>query len=176
VQLPNELLRETTTTKTNSVAFLPKFTIPAQTYDSAKCMFFDVRLLHADDDSRFYPVDIVFAEVGTSIWIHNLVEIGAGAGALWFTSKDPVTERRFTSIRPTISFPRISFKPLLALPHVDDTRGGFLHVYFKESIIVGTLDQGDFASKPGNVFSRTSQRVESMGFIIDLVSLFGRKS
>jgi hypothetical protein len=174
LRLADGTTQKTTTLKTNSVAFLPKFTVPVQTYDSAKCMFFDLRVLHADDDLRFYPVDIVFGEIGTSIWIHNLVEIGAGAGAIWFTSRNPETDHRYTGIRPTVTFPRIAFKPLLALPKVDDSRWGFFQVYFKESIIVGTVDQDDFASKPGNIFSRNSQRVTSMGFIIDLPSLFGR--
>jgi hypothetical protein len=173
-KLTQDIVRTTETLKTKDFALYPKFTVPQNPYRSAKCMFFDVRFLHADDDSRFYPVDIIFSEVGSSVWIHNLVEIGAGAGALWFTSRDPLSDRRFTGRRPTVTFPRISFKPLLALPNVDDSRWGFLHVYFKESIIIGTLDEGDFASKPGNVFKRTSQRVESMGFIIDIVSLLGR--
>jgi hypothetical protein len=133
-----------------------------------------VRALHANDDERFYPVDIVWGEIGTSIWLHETLEIGAGVGAIFFTSRDSLTEKRYTGVRPTISFPRVVFRPLLAFPTVNDSRWGFFQVYFKESIIVGTVDQSDFATKPGHTFSRESQRVTSMGFIIDVIALLGR--
>jgi hypothetical protein len=47
---------------------------------------------------------------------------------------------------------------------------GFIQMYVRESIIVGGLDQDDFATKPGHDFSRRHQRVLSMGFIVDAPS------
>ena len=151
---------------------LPKLKIPKDPGAAAKCWFFDVRALHASGDARFYPVTILFPEVGTSVWLHDLVEVGAGAGGIFFWSRNKETGQEFKGFRPTVTFPRISFRPLLAIPQVSNARWGFFQVYFKESIILFTLDENDFATITGHTFSRHSQRVESMGFILDLTALF----
>jgi len=153
---------------------LTKFTIPKNPEADATCLFFDFRALHAEENALFYPVTLTISEIGTSVWLHRTVELGAGVGAMTFTSRDGVTGETFTGARMTISFPRLVFRPLLAHPDAKSSRWGFLQIYFKESVIVGDLDQGDFASKPGNVFSRRHQRVESMGFIVDVIALVGR--
>jgi hypothetical protein len=162
--------------RTNSVRLKP-FEIPRSPAADATCLFVDFRALHADEDARFFPVNITITEVGTSVWLHRAVELGAGAGVITFTSRNPDTDTGYTGARMTISFPRAVFRPLLALPYArfqENARWGFFQIFFKESIIVGGLDQGDFASKAGTEFSRRYQRVESMGFIVDVVSLFNR--
>jgi hypothetical protein len=148
--------------------------IPARPDANTACLFVDQRWLHAEEDERFYPVDVSVTEVGTSAWLHPAVEVGAGIGFLRFSSRDLVTDAEFGGTRMTISFPRLVFRPLLAIPlprFQDDARWGFFQVYFKETIVVGDLDETDFASKRGTTFSRQHQRVESMGFIIDVTSL-----
>ena len=149
------------------------FQLPKEPDADTTCLFFDQRWLHAEADARFHPVDISITEFGTSTWVHRTAEIGAGVGVVRFSSTNPETGQEFKGARMTISFPRVVYRPLLAIPatRIRNNPGwGFFQVYFKESIIVGDLDQGDFASKPGNVFSRRHQRAESMGFIIDATS------
>ena len=140
------------------------------------CIFWDRHAFHAEDDPRFYPVDISTWEIGTSTRFHPSLEIGAGFGRMSFSSRntDDPTEPEKSGSRFTVSFPRMVFKPLLAVPakSFQDRPGlGFFQVYFKYTIVVGDLTNEDFASKPGNVFQRTNQRVESVGFIIDASSV-----
>lgn len=164
------------TNQANLLLPLPKLRIPNNPGTRATCLFVDFRALHAEEDSRFYPVDVTITEIGTSVWVHRALEIGAGAGAMTFRSHNPVTDTDFNGARMTITFPRLVFRPLLAAPwaRFQDSRWGFLQIYFKESIVVGNLNDGDFASKPGTEFSRRHQRVESMGFIIDVIALLNR--
>ena len=80
-----------------------------------------------------------------------------------------------TATRFTISFPRLVFMPLQAIPSPrfrNDSRWGFLKLYFRENIITGELDQSDFAPIPGAAvsFHSKGERVKSMGFIIDLTA------
>ena len=147
------------------------FQIPDITKGDATCLFVDQRWFHAEEDDRFYPVDVMITEIGGSARLHRAVELGAGIGVIGFSSENPTTSRRFEGHRLTISFPRLVFKPLLALPIApfkNNVGWGFLQMYFRETLIVGELNQDDFASKPGHVFSRTHQRVRSMGFIMDI--------
>lgn len=146
------------------------FQLPKSSDADATCIFVDQRWLHAEDDRRFYPVNISITEAGTSAWLHPAVELGAGIGVLRFSSRNTDTDQEFSGTRLTISFPRVVFRPLLALPFERfrrDARWGFFQVYFKETIVVGELTQDDFASYPTTTFERRHQRVESMGFILD---------
>ena len=148
--------------------------IPQKPNPGPVCLFLDQRWLHADEDERFYPVNVSITEIGTSAWVHPVVEVGAGVGVMKFSSQNLVTDAKFSGTRMTISFPRLVFRPLLAIPtstFQNDARWGFFQLFFKETIVVGDLDQADFASKPGTFFNRSNQRVESMGFIIDVTSL-----
>ena len=150
-----------------------RFAVPKYSNANASCLFVDYRDLHAAEDPRFYPVDVRITEVGTSAWVHSAVEIGAGVGWMHFSSRNPMTSEDFSGNRLTISFPRIVFRPFLAIPAAKfrDARWGFFQMYFKETIVVGNVNQGDFASKPGTIFDRSNQRVESVGFMIDLRAL-----
>jgi hypothetical protein len=149
------------------------FQLPEKARSNARCLFMDFRSLKADDDERFYPVNVKTLEFGPSAWVHPALEIGAGFGRMWFSSTNTSTGQEFHSGNWTISFPRVMFKPLLALPFktFEDARWGILQMYFKETIVVGTLSQDDFASKPDTSFERSHQRVESMGFIVDVTPL-----
>ncbi len=147
--------------------------IPPLSGADTTCLYVDQRWLHAEDDTRFYPVNISLTEIGSSVWLHPAVELGAGVGFLRFNSENAASQK-FSGSRLTFSFPRLVFKPLLALErNRQNANWGFLQIFFKESIIVGDLSDEDFASKPGTDFSRRHQRVESMGFIIDVTSLIG---
>jgi hypothetical protein len=140
---------------------------------NSTCVFTDYHAFGADDDSRFYPVDTSLWEVGTSTRLHPTLEIGAAIGRLSFSSQQP-NNPEISGSRLTISFPRVVFRPLAAIPGApfnEDAGWGFLQVYFKYTIVKGALDQTDFASKPDTVFERTNQRVESVGFVIDAASL-----
>ena len=150
--------------------------IPALPDAKTTCLYVDQRWLLAEEDTRFHPVKVSITELGSSVWLHSTVELGAGVGVMRFSSRNPGTNQKFSGARMTISFPRLVFRPLLAIPNVENRKNanwGFLQIYFKESIIVGDLSDEDFASKPGTDFSRRHQRVESMGFIIDVTSLIG---
>lgn len=159
------------------------FQITEQLDGRSTCIFVDLHGFHAEDDSRFYPVDSTILEFGTSVRLHPTTELGAGFGRLSFSSRntDSDTSPEIEGGRWTVSFPRVVFKPLLAIPmepFQSHAGWGFLSVYFKHTIIVGELTESDFASKEGTEFSRTNQRVESVGFLIDasaLVSLFTSK-
>jgi len=140
------------------------------------CIFWDYHSFRAEDDSRFYPVDISTWEIGTSTRLHPSLEIGAGFGKINFSSRntDDATAPEISGSRYTVSFPRVAFKPLLAVPAASFQSKpglGFFQVYFKYTIVVGDLTNEHFASKPDNVFSRTNQRVESVGFVIDASSV-----
>lgn len=147
--------------------------LPKNARSNARCLFFDFRNLHAKEDERFFPVDVTTWEVGPSAWVHPALEVGAGFGRMEFRSQNTITGEEFSSGNWTISFPRVMFKPLLALPFktFEDARWGILQMYFKETIVVGDLTNNDFASKPGTFFDRSDQRVESVGFIVDLTVL-----
>ena len=157
-----------------SVARLGRlFQIPRESGAVETCLYLDQRWFHADEDSRFYPVNLVITEVGPSIRLHPGIELGAGIGLLRFNSEHGVTGQEFPGTRFTISFPRLIFKPFLAAPKPyfrSNPDWGFFQIYFRETIVVGELTEGDFASKPGTTFSRRHQRVKSMGFIIDVPS------
>ncbi len=151
--------------------------IPQSSKADTTCLYLDQRWLHAEDDANFYPVDISITEFGPSVWLHPAVEIGAGVGFMRFSSQNTRTNEKFSGGNMTFSFPRFVFRPLLALANKkqrENANLGFLQIYFKESVIVGDLSAADFATKPGIAeFSRRHQRVESMGFIIDLTALSG---
>lgn len=165
------------TTSTGERRALGRFLqLPSRPSDDATCLFVDQRWLHAEEDSRFHPVDISITEIGASVWMHRTAELGAGIGVMKFSSTNPLTKDEFEGARMTISFPRLAFKPLLAIPSAriqNNSNWGFLQLYFKETIVVGDLSNTDFASKPGTEFNRRHQRVESMGFIIDATALLG---
>jgi hypothetical protein len=140
------------------------------------CLFFDHRAFHADEDERFYPVDISITEFGPSVRLHRTFEVGAGIGWMHFSSRYPGDTSDLTGTHLTVSFPRLVFKPLSALPFkpfTNDRRGvwGFFQMYFRETIVYGTVSDEDFASKPGVDFARDDQRITSMGFIIDVTTL-----
>ena len=150
------------------------FEIPRDATGRDACLFFDRRWFHADEDSRFYAVNITVTEFGPTVRIHPAVELGAGIGWLSYSSTHGVTNQEFDGTRLTISFPRVVLKPLAVVPYRDmmtNPDWGFLQMYFRESIVAGELTQNDFASKPGTTFSRKYQRVKSMGFIIEVPSL-----
>jgi hypothetical protein len=137
------------------------------------CLFFDFRSFKADEDERFFPVDIDVTEFGPSFRLHAALEIGAGVGWLSFKSRFPGETSDLEGTRMTVSFPRLVFKPLMAIPFgpfKDNPGWGFFQMYFRETIVVGNVADEDFASKPGTEFSRDDQRVSSMGFIIDVTS------
>jgi hypothetical protein len=143
--------------------------------ETHSCLFFDFRRFGAPEDDRFYPVNFYIAEVGPSVRLHPAVELGAGFGWLRFNSRNPITNREFEGSRLTISFPRLVLKPLAVLPHArfqDNPGWGFLQMYYRATIISNELTHDDFASKPGTRFSRSHQRVQSMGFIIDVTSAY----
>jgi hypothetical protein len=150
------------------------FDIPRDATGRDACLFFDRRWFHADEDSRFYPVNITVTEFGPTVRIHPAVELGAGIGWLSYSTTHGVTDQEFKGTRLTISFPRAVLKPLAVIPYGDmmtNADWGFLQMYFRESIVAGELTENDFASKPGTTFSRRHQRVKSMGFIIEVPSL-----
>ena len=144
---------------------LRKFTIPKDsTYSSAKCMFFDVRLLHADEDAcAFIQSTSFLVRLGLPCWIHNLVEIGAGAGAIWFTAGLPRQQvNGYTGITADcdLSSNSLQTPPGRYQTWIDIRVGicsGLLRINHHCSI------EADF-SKPRSVFSLPSQRVESNGF------------
>jgi len=149
------------------------FQIPREPDARETCLYFDRRWFHADDEARFYPVNVTITEFGPSFRLHRAVELGAGVGWMSFSSKHGVTNQEFEGSRMTITFSRLVVKPLVALPvqtFRNDPDWGFLQYYIRETVVVGELTQGDFASKPGTTFSRTNQRLTSMGFIIDVPS------
>jgi hypothetical protein len=145
------------------------FELPKSSDAAATCIFFDQRFLNAEEDSRFFPVDVNITEFGVSVWVHPAFEIGAGVGKLFHSSRNSLTGEEFSGSRWTFSFPRVAFKPFLIIPHARfrDPRWGVVQFYFKESLVFGTLTNLDFASKSGTVFERRHQRVESMGLVID---------
>lgn len=145
----------------------------------SSCLYWDYHAFHAADDIRFYPVDTSMWEIGTTVRLHRTLEIGGGFGRLSFSSRntDSDANPEITGGRATVTFPRVVFKPLLAIPKVPNHASwGFLQIYFKQTIVFGELTQDDFASKPGNEFSRTNQRVDSVGFVIDLSALLNFKT
>jgi hypothetical protein len=148
------------------------FEIPRDPDLQSTCLFVDVRRFHADEDDRFYPVDLTITEFGSSVRFHRALEMGVGVGWMSFSSHYPgKDDDEIEGTRMTISFPRLVFKPLLMSKGWGRNADlGFIQMYVRESIIVGGLDQDDFATKPGHDFSRRHQRVLSMGFIVDAPS------
>lgn len=163
---------------TGKKLFRAAFEIPAQTERQPApgsvqtCLYYDTHSFHAEDDVRFYPVDSRLWEFGVSTKLHPTIEIGGGLGGFSFSSRLPDSSGggELSGERFAVTFPRVVFKPLLALPlPTKKYRAlGLLQLYFKHTIIVGTLADEDFASKEGTDFIRTNQRVESVGFTIDL--------
>jgi len=136
----------------------------------SKCLFVDQRwFVTNNDSSRFYRTMVKTTEFGPAIRLHPALEVGAGLGGMWFTSESP--EKPFRATQWTITFPRVVFMPLLAIPGLENAGWGFFKMYFRESVIVGTVDQNDIATKPGNTFSVNDDRVRSAGFIIDITAL-----
>ena len=139
------------------------------------CFYYDSHSFHANEDVLFFPVDSRLWEFGVSTKLHPTVEIGAGLGRFSFSSRFPDSAggEELRGGRLAVTFPRVVFKPLLAIPWVSekDAAWGFLQLYFKNTIIEGTLADEDFASKEGTEFFRNNQRVESVGFTIDLTAV-----
>lgn len=144
------------------------------------CFFLDQRVLNNDDkknpefgDPRFNKVNVSITEIGPSIRLHPAFELSAGMGAIHFSGSGT------SETRLTISFPRLVFNPLLAVPKWQTNNNAdlaFFKIYFRESIIVKGLHQSDFSPKPEQAksstpFATTNERVMSMGFIIDYVAL-----
>lgn len=141
---------------------------------TGSCLYFDYRAFRAEADQRYNKVDVSIAEFGPSVRLHPAVEVGAGVGFIHFSSTAPGA-KAVTATRFTISFPRLVFMPLQAIPSPrfqNDNRWGFLKLYWRETIITGELDQSNFATIPGAAVSFRSkgERVKSMGFIIDLTA------
>jgi hypothetical protein len=150
--------------------------VERETREPSTCVFVDYHTFKAVDDSRFYPVESQLLEFGVSARVHATTEIGAAIGRFSFSSRntDIPGSPELSGSRVAVSFPRVVFKPLLAIP-VDRFQGnaywGFFQVYFKHTILEGDLNETHFASKPGTQFERTNQRVESVGFLIDGTAL-----
>ena len=137
------------------------------------CFYYDTHSFHADADDRFHEVDSRLWEFGVTTRLHETVEIGGGLGRFSFSSRFPDSDggEELSGGRFAVTFPRFVFKPLLAIPWGSpkkDPAWGFLQLYFKHTIIVGTLADEDFASLDGTDFIRTNQRVESVGVTFDL--------
>jgi hypothetical protein len=147
------------------------FQIPRESNARETCLYVDRRWFHADEDARFYPVNVTITEFGPSFRLHPAIELGAGAGWMSFSSKDGVTNEEFEGTNFTITFSRLALKPILIAPaRRSNPDWGFLQFYIRETVVVGELTQDDFASKPGTTFSRKNQRLSSMGFLIDVPS------
>lgn len=129
------------------------------------------------DDFRAGRVDIHVTEAGASVKVHRAIDIGFGAGAMFFDSDngEPFT-------RAVLTVPRVVITPALLFGSDSDwttsssTRlrrlksfAKTVKYYFKENIVLGPLSQEDFGLTPTQSnFKVTNDRVFSSGFILDL--------
>ena len=135
------------------------------------CLYFDTHAFHAEQDVHYYDVDSRLWEFGVTTKLHPTVEIGGGLGGFSFSSHEDSTGRDLDGQRFAVTFPRIVFKPLLAIPGAPKSQVlGFVQIYFKYTILVGTLQDEDFANFRNIDFIRKNQRVESVGMTIDLTA------
>jgi hypothetical protein len=135
------------------------------------CFYYDTHGFHAENDIHYYDVDSRLWDIGVTTKLHPTVEIGGGLGGFSFSSHDDATGRDLNGSRFAVTFPRIVFKPLLAMPGLPKSQTlGLLQFYFKYTVIVGTLQDEDFANKGNIDFIRKNQRVESVGMTIDLTA------
>ena len=163
-------------TQRTSVNILRKaFKTPDRETRVSTCFYYDTHSFHADADDRFHEVDSRLWELGVTTRLHETVEIGGGLGRFSFSSRFPDSDggEELSGGRFAVTFPRFVFKPLLAIPwgSPKSPAWGFLQLYFKHTIIVGTLADEDFASLDGTDFIRTNQRVESVGVTFDLTGV-----
>jgi len=132
------------------------------------CVFADVHNFEAPDDERFFRVRATLTEFGPTYRIAPPVEVGIGVGLIRFNSTGKITDRM------TISFPRVVFKPLLLVPSLQEKRKGnwgFIQMYFRETHILGKLNQDDFRPQRGTTFHTDEDMVASTGILIDVVGL-----
>ena len=149
------------------------FEVPALPEPGAvnTCFYYDFHSFHVDEDVHFYDVNSRLWELGVSTKLHATVEIGGGVGRFSFNSRfpDSLGGTELSGGRLAVTFPRVVFKPLLAIPGLPKKPElGFVQFYFKNTILKGTLADENFASKEGTEFIRTNQRVESVGVTFDL--------
>jgi len=130
------------------------------------CVFVDIRRFTSREDDKFFRVNVTIAEVGPSYRIAPPFEIGFGAGIFHIASRGE-SGNQFT-----LSFPRLVFMPLFLKEswqkHSDLS---FFQAYFRQTRIIGELNEEDFRLKPGQTFSVRHDGVASAGFIIDFVAL-----
>ena len=94
-------------------------------------------------------------------------EVGAGAGWMHVNSGG-ITSERFT-----ISFPRVTLKPLLLIgplqKRANSDNYGFIQLYFKETRSVHPFNAADFSTQPGFTYTprANGEVLRSIGFIVD---------
>jgi hypothetical protein len=149
----------------------PKDPKPGEPAKQPTCLFYDQRFLRTDADTRFGTVDATMIEIGPYVRLHRSFEVGAGVGFIHFSSTR-ADGTRLTPTQVTVSFPRLVFMPLAAIPFGDfqtNSHWGFFKMYYKETIIGRELNETNFALAAGSTATFKSRygRVRSTGFIID---------
>jgi hypothetical protein len=164
-------ITQSTSKSKNAVRKVLKIPDQVQQGKVNTCLYFDSHAFHAEQDVHYHDVDSRLWEFGVTTKLHPTVEIGGGLGRFSFSSHEDATGRDLNGQRFAVTFPRIAFKPLLAIPGAPKSQAlGLVQLYFKYTIIVGTLEDEDFANFRNIDFIRKNQRVESVGLTLDLTA------
>ncbi|MGE3509671.1 MAG: hypothetical protein AB7N65_12400 [Vicinamibacterales bacterium] len=146
----------------------PSVSGPPSLEDIARrpCLYFDLARLEAPARPP-YPdaVAATFSEIGVSYALIRPIDLGMGAGVLRFSTPTPAGAR--TETRAVVTPIRFVVKPLFMIPSLQKREWpDVIRVYFKQSLLIGGLNGGDFGADPA-VFSEPSEFVRSFGLVID---------
>lgn len=140
---------------------------PQQPGDPRTCVFLDFRRFEVPETTRFFATNVTIWEAGTSYRIAGPIDVGWGIGHFHISGGG------LSGDKLTLTFPRLVFMPALMFDRARDSGWATLfQVYFRETRLLGTLDQKNIAVKPGQeAFSIENDGVASLGFIIDVTPI-----
>lgn len=134
------------------------------------CLYVDLARLEAPERPPYpHAVVATFSEVGVSYAVIRPIDLGIGVGVLRFST--PMSSGTRTETRAVLTPIRFVVKPLFMIPSLQKQEWpDVLRVYFKQSLLIGGLNGGDFGADPA-VFSEPSEFVRSFGLVIDVGQL-----
>ena len=149
--------------------------LPRHAHERLLCYYADYGFFSAEADAQrgFPKVGVTVTDIGPIVRLNDGLDIGGGFGWANFNSRpeggDTVKKTRF-ALTPI----RVVLRPvLLAMPEHWRKRHAWLGVftvYWKETLVYGTLTGADFGN-PENPFATRDELIRSFGFNFDVGSL-----
>lgn len=131
------------------------------------CLYLDFRDMAVEPKGPYAQVTAKLVETGLSFEQDPALEIGAGLGVAYFSTRVGATKYDVKNFMATPV--RVVMKPLRLFPKFRaNTRAGFIQVHVRGTVRFGDIDGSDFGA-PASTFSAGNELLWGGGLVFDLL-------